>query len=349
MTRSPRGNPGEQTGARIVAAGNVNVDVLMGTVTPWPRAGTEVLVDRYELRVGGALGNVALALAGLGVVPTLVWDVGDDHFGRWLGAALAHAGDAPRTLAAPTAVTVGLSHPDRERTFVTHLGHLAVSEPDGLARAVATARSGDHLIVAGTFLLPRWRPDLQDTLRRARERGLIVALDTGWPTDGWTEEATGHVRSLLGHVDYFVPNLDEARGVVGLPDASVDRALGAIAEVSDVTTVIKLGADGAAFLYDGRPMRVPAPRVRVVDTVGAGDAFDAVLIAFLAAGRPLPEAVRAATASASEAVATHPRRYPSWEQVEAMLARGAVVAGHTSDPHRSAPATGTAASRRERP
>ena len=53
---------------RILLIGNANVDVLMGDVVPWPRTGTEVVVDRYELRVGGAAGNTGLALKALGVV-----------------------------------------------------------------------------------------------------------------------------------------------------------------------------------------------------------------------------------------------------------------------------------------
>ena len=45
---------------QILVAGNVNVDVLMGNLAPWPKQGSEVLVDTYQLRVGGSLGNTAL-------------------------------------------------------------------------------------------------------------------------------------------------------------------------------------------------------------------------------------------------------------------------------------------------
>ena len=87
------------------------------------------------------MGNTALALAGLGVAVELVWDVGDDAMGTWLASEVA--GAPPRRLAAPTSVTVALSHPDGERTFVSHLGHLAESTPDALERALAHVAAGE--------------------------------------------------------------------------------------------------------------------------------------------------------------------------------------------------------------
>jgi sugar/nucleoside kinase (ribokinase family) len=56
---------------RLAVAGNVNVDLIMGAVTPWPDPGTEVLADHHDLRPGGSAGNTALAWAGLGVEFTI--------------------------------------------------------------------------------------------------------------------------------------------------------------------------------------------------------------------------------------------------------------------------------------
>ena len=72
--------------ARILLVGNANVDVLMGDLAPWPQPGTEVVVDRYELRVGGAAGNTGLALAALGAGAQhgseLIAAVGEDALGH---------------------------------------------------------------------------------------------------------------------------------------------------------------------------------------------------------------------------------------------------------------------------
>lgn len=308
---------GTEDRPRLIVAGNASADLLLGPLDPWPRVGTEVLVERTAWRVGGALGNAALALAGLGVPATLVWDVGDDPLGAWLTAAVADAGDPPRVLAAPTSVTVALNHPDGERTFVSHLGHLAVSEPDALAAAIAASAPGDLLLIGGSFLLPRWRPALPKLLARARVRGLVTALDTGWPTEGWTHEVRAEVRAALAHVDLFLPNLEEARGLLAAPDAEPAEALVALDALLPGRVVLKLGPDGAACRDAGRLVVVPSPRVEVADTVGAGDTFDAALLAGLRDGLPCREAVALAVEVASQAVASHPRRYPAWVTVRA--------------------------------
>ena len=297
---------------RLIVAGNASVDLLLGPLTPWPTPGTEVVVDRSAWRVGGALGNTALALAQLGVGARLVWDVGDDMLGRWLSERMAHAGDRPRVLDVATSLTVALNHPDGERTFVSHLGHLARSESDALAAAIEVARAGDLLFVGGSFLLPRWRPELPALFARAQRRGVLTALDTGWPTEGWSADVRAQVDATLAHVDLFLPNLDEARGLLNAPDADACAALARLAERVAGTTVLKLGAEGAALAEDGGVFTEPAPTVRVHDTVGAGDTFNALFLVGVHDGMRVRSALRRAVRATSNALASAPRRLPSW-------------------------------------
>jgi ribokinase len=297
---------------RLVVAGNASVDVVLGPIAAWPVPGTETVADRLEWRVGGQLGNAAQALHGLGMPATLVWDVGDDAMGEWLRRQLAPCGTPPRTLHAATSVTVGVTHPDGERTFLSHLGHLALSDTDALATAIHAARPGDHLLVAGSFLLPRWRPALPELLALARARGVVTALDTGWPTEGWSAAVRGELRSTLAHVDVFLPNLAEASGLLALEDAEPERVVEALLPLLPGALVVKLGAVGALAAVDGALHRAAAPAVTVRETVGAGDTFNAALLAKRMHGASWPEALEAAVGIASHAVSTWPRRYPDW-------------------------------------
>ena len=300
---------------QLIVAGNVSVDLLLGPLSPWPRPGTEVLVEDAAWRVGGALGNTALALAGLGLPTRLVWDVGDDMLGGWLAARVHGVGDPPRRLPAPTSLTVALNHPDGERTFVSHLGHLGLSEPDALAHAIDAAAPGDLLLVGGSFLLPRWRPALPALLARARRRGVLTLLDTGWPSEGWSEAVRAEVRAALAHVDVFLPNLDEARGLLGAPNATPAVALAALTALQPGQCVLKLGSAGAAYRDRREVVTTPAPAVKVADTVGAGDTFNAALLCALRDDLPWPDAVARAVLVASTVVASRPRRYPRWAEL----------------------------------
>lgn len=322
---------------RVLVVGNANVDVLMGPVTPWPAPGTEIVTDRYELRVGGAAGNTGLALAALagcsgagsaanmpvGEAPfELIGSVGDDSLGRWLEQELAGVMQLSRVPEA-TALTVGLNHPDGQRTFVSYLGHLEHLPLERIESALEGAEPGDLLLLCGYFLLPQMRELAPEWLAAARERGVITALDTGWPPEGWTPEVQAEVRRLLPHLSVFLPNREELLGLAGLPDpgryepAGVNSALERLAEHGCREAVIKLGPDGALHADAAGSATYSAPAVKVQDTVGAGDTFNAALLSAVQRGASFRAGMEVAVRAASAAISSSPRRYPTWADVSA--------------------------------
>lgn len=292
---------------RILVVGNVNVDVLMGNLAPWPKRGSEVLVDTYQLRVGGALGNTALALNALGVEAAYHANVGSDALGSWLYDELAEHGCYLTRSPGPTALTVGLTHPDGERTFITHEGHFKAFDVAPLRRAVQSLSPNDMLLLSGYFLVPSLRAAALELCRTVREKGGRILLDTGWPSEGWTRAVQTEVATLLQFCDIFLPNQEELSGLTACDD--VPSGLESVSTSSGVRTVVKLGGKGAGFLEEHRYVVVPAPTVTVVDTVGAGDTFNAGFIYALRNDAPLHEATRAAVRAASATVSTLPRRY----------------------------------------
>lgn len=300
----------------MLLVGNVNVDVLLGPLQPWPTPGTETVVDDYELRVGGAAGNTALALMALGLQPTVVATVGDDAFGSWLQEQLGPGGAQLERVAGSTALTVGLTHPDGQRTFVSHLGHLVQHPEEGLAAALATCQPGDLLLLCGYFLMPGLRAAALELVGEARRRGVITLLDTGWPSEGWTDAVKREFFALAAAVDAVSPNREELLAASGEGDLALALAA---PELRGSRVIVKLGADGAALVESAgqrdEPLMVAAPKVSVVDTVGAGDTFNAGLLAGLQRGLTWGEALRPAVAAASLAISSRPRRYPSWSEL----------------------------------
>ncbi len=303
---------------RILVVGNASVDVLIGDVTPWPLPGSEVIIDRYEWRVGGAAGNTGLALAALGVRDGIdsdvIADVGTDFLGLWLEGAMAGVARLTRVPYA-TGLTVGLTHPGGQRTFVSYLGHLVTLPEERITRALAASRPGDLLLLCGYFLLPDLRAKAPAILREARERGVLTTIDTGWPNEGWTAAVRDEVAALLPLTSAFLPNREEALGLAGArQDGDVESAAAELLALGAERVIVKLGADGALLLGpEGRTTRASLS-VSVQDTVGAGDTFNAGFLAGLARGLSWAAALEPAVNAAALAISSQPRRYPSWEE-----------------------------------
>jgi sugar/nucleoside kinase (ribokinase family) len=287
----------------VTVIGCVQVDLVLTPVDALPPAGASAFVDEMSLRVGGAGANTALALAEVGVTPRLVGAVGDDHFGRWILDRLAEfdlADDIAVEPDVPTGLTVAAEAPHRERAFLTYLGVTgtateAIVPPESLA--------ADHVLLCDYFCAPPMRGEpTRRLLAAARDHGARTYFDTAWDPDGFPAETREELHQILPLVDVFLPNEAEACALAGTDDVS--RAGHALQRRSGGWVVIKVGADGAmAFGPGGGRLTCPAPAVEPTDTTGAGDAFNAGLLAALAAGRDWPDALTAATGLASSLVA----------------------------------------------
>jgi len=331
MTRGTRGTgyPRAHDGApRVAIVGNLNMDLLLGPLAQPPTFGHEAFVAEQSLRPAGQAFQTAMALAALGDSPCLIGDVGDDPFGVGLVAAL-HAGGVDvagvRTCTGrSTGLSVALFDEQRDRAFVTHLGHLEELDDTAVMDRWDHIAGCRFLLLCGYFCLPGMRARGVEVLRRARAEGMTTALDTGWDPDGWTASARKEIRALLRQIDIFMPNRDEAHALTGLADPAA--AAVELTSWGPSTTIVKLGSDGALGQRDSAYERVPALPTAVVDTVGAGDAFNAGALYGLACGWPLATVLRMGVVVASHAIARREPRYATIEHVGNVL-------GYLDDPN----------------
>lgn len=298
-------------GKPLAVVGNVNVDLILGPVPPWPVPGTETIVDHTDLRVGGAAGNVALAWQALGRAHQIASNTGRGPFGDWLRQAFAPQSARWPVADSETTLSVGLTHPDSERTFFTSRGHLAdLGWPQVQAMLDWTGLAGGMLLLCGTFVCDALAGDYDALLACARAHGVGVALDTGWPSGGWTPETRGQVLGWLRQCDCLMLNEVETRALSGgcAPDEAPARLLPLMPEGAVV--VVKCGPQGAvAQTGTGKLIRVPAPEVAALDTIGAGDIFDAGFLDAWADGLPLAACLERGVCCASTAISTSPRSY----------------------------------------
>jgi len=300
----------------LAVAGNVNVDLIMGPVAPWPQPGTEVLVAHDDLRVGGAAGNTALAWQANGVAFQCAANIGTDMFGDWLAAAFP--GHANRWPVSPrrTTLSVGLTHPDGERTFFTTDGHLRdMTAPDVLGALDGPGLRGGVLLLCGSFVTDALAAGYGEILDWAESFGIAVALDTGWPPQGWTDMTRTRTSAWLARSQIALLNEVEATGLTATDDVKAAAAALRLMMPQGSRVIIKRGAEGALALdASGQFHHVAALPVKVIDTIGAGDIFNAGFLAADALGLSLPDCLRQGVATAARAISTNPRQYAPAEQ-----------------------------------
>ena len=269
----------------LVVIGNLNIDIIIGPTT-WPEIGTEVFVDQDEVRVGGSAGNTALALQALGHPHMFIGSIGSDTFGIILEQAFAPQTSRFVKCPARTTLTVGITHPDSERTFFTTRGHLPhFSADEAIAQLSNVEIDGGMVLLSGAFQTERLMEGYDRLIEAATARGATIAVDPGWPTGGFTGETRSFLKNLVSKSHCTLLNETEAMHLscAETPEAAA-HAIHAL-QPPGAETVVKCGARGALVLdVSGVLHSVSAPKT---STSGSMSSLlrSAVRGAFAGAGR----------------------------------------------------------------
>jgi sugar/nucleoside kinase (ribokinase family) len=262
---------------RLLAIGDIAWDIFIRPEGDLVR-GSDVL-GTVDVMPGGAAANVAVWARRLGADVTLVGKIGDDTLGTLMHAHLRSEGVARHVITVPGGLStrVGiLVSADGEHSFV--IDHTKVlrfedgdAPPSLIAGADAVFFNGYDIFLAGStsFLAP--------LLAEARSRGVPVVFD---PSSFALTQAFGAGRLMdgVGRVDVLLANDAEADVLRdGRPFSALERHA--------KLAVVKQGPDGASGYAGSAAWHAAASPVTVVDTTGAGDAFDAAfMVEWLASG-----------------------------------------------------------------
>jgi sugar/nucleoside kinase (ribokinase family) len=300
----------------ILVAGDLFIDLIMSGFASWPEPGTEAFARELHREVGGGAAIAACGLARLGSRVALFGMAG--HDGDWFATRLNQLGVVTSRLRfdpeEPTAVSIAISTPE-ERTFLTWHGPNA-RFPQVLAEEAASG----GLASARHFHL-NWAPDLAiaaDLFTAIRRQSCSISLDVGWHED-WLADPRS--LALLPLIDIFFPNEVEANRMTGEKDPA--KMLRRMASAGARGVALKLGADGAALLWDGDIHEVKARPVAAIDTTGAGDCFNAGFLHFWLRGESPLTCLRAGSfcGGASTQQVGGVRGFPAPERVKIELAR----------------------------
>lgn len=256
---------------------------------------------RVQVAPGGAGGNTAAWLAREDVDVALIARIGNDEAGRTAVSELSAAGIDCRFAVdslLPTCCVVVLVGADGDRTMLADRGANAAFHPSDVVLPAVEGRA--HLHLSGYVLL-------DDGSRPAGLAALAAARAAGWTTSV-DPQASVHITaagasnflSWISGADLLLPNDSELAALGGVE---------AVLEVVE-TVVVTHGRHGASWYSATERVNVPAPESHETDSTGAGDAFNAGLLAcWLAGGDPveaLTRGVQAGTAAAG-AIGARPR------------------------------------------
>jgi ribokinase len=274
---------------KVVVVGSANVDLVVD-VPRHPAGGETILGGELRRSPGGKGANQAVGAARAGGADTtFVGALGDDESAELLLGSLARSGvrtDLVERVDAPTGTALITVSPDGENAIVVAPG------ANGLVRLadaqVSRVREAD--VVLAQLEIPL---DVVLAAAAARRPGALFVLNAApsraLPDDVWAQ------------IDVLVVNEHEAADVAERTGSPEELAGALLERVPAV--VVTLGSEGSLVARrDEAPVRVPAARVEVVDTTGAGDTYCGVLAAALAQGRSLPDAAWLAAAAGALAV-----------------------------------------------
>lgn len=266
----------------IAIVGEINLDlILYGLPAEMPME-RELLASDFRMTLGSSSAILAHNLAALGTQVGFVTRCGPDAMGKLALEYLREQNvELSRVISSPTTTGVTFIVPHgKERHILTYPGtmfELAYSDLD-----LAYLKSARHFHLSSLYLHRGLLPDVPRLFRELKSAGLTISLDTNDdPDDRWQ-----HLDEILPLVDVFLPNAREASRITGTDD--VQSAIDQLAARVPIL-VVKLGAEGATLRKGGKTISSAGQQVQVVDTVGAGDTFNAGFLHKFLHGAPLQD------------------------------------------------------------
>jgi len=278
----------------LLIIGEINPDIILRGVDVTPVFGqVEKMVENADLTIGSSSVITACGAARLGLKVAFVGVVGDDVYGRFMLEAMQERGiDTSHCIIDPTlqtGFTIILAKPDGDRAMLTYSGTIATLQPEQINRDLLTQTR--HLHVGSYFMLDGLRDGLPELFAAALEQGVTTSLDTNWdPREQWQAE------TILPFCNVLLPNAAEAQRLTGCNN--LEDALIKLAE-SVPTLAIKLGAAGGLAQQEDEVIQLRPIPVDIVDTVGAGDSFNAGFLYGFIKQWPLSKSLQLALACGS--------------------------------------------------
>jgi ribokinase len=279
----------------LLVFGSINVDLVLRCAT-LPREGQTLLAEHSLLAAGGKGANQAHAAALAGADVALVGAVGQDALADVALAGLEQADvdldGVARVPALTGCASVALGANGANQIIVA----------SGANANAQAAQVTDAKLRASRMLLMQMELPLGETvamLHRAKAYGLQTVVNNA-PATALSLDTLRLIDLLILNQHEFADTL-QSLGMPAPTSKDFSQAIAALALATKNSVVVTLGEHGCAAMHDGKRLQAKAPKVRVVDTTGAGDTFCGALCAALLRGQTFPMALQSANHAAAQA------------------------------------------------
>ncbi|MFD0618204.1 ribokinase [Paenibacillus sp. GCM10027629] len=280
---------------KVVVVGSLNMDIVVQS-SRFPESGETLFGQEVHFIPGGKGGNQAVACARLGHDTVMLGAVGEDSFGKSLIASLQASGVSTEHMKQTNAAATGIASitltPDDNTILVVPGANGSLTAED--------IRAWSSVIAEASMVLVQLEIPIEAVAAAvdiADQHGIPVILNPAPACD-----IPDHI---LRKVRYITPNQTELRAITGIDpsDAGLESVMDALLEQGPEVVIATLGSKGAAWKKKGGSLQyMAAHRLEVVDTTGAGDAFNAGLACALSKGQEIETSVRFAVGVSALAV-----------------------------------------------
>lgn len=235
----------------------------------------------FEKCFGGAPGNLAIACSRLGLKTAIISRVGNDSFGKFLIATLKKEGVDTSYIEIDEKHRTGLAFVShiKERQFLFYRGAEMFIEGENEIDYFKYICFGSIPLITKTSRLA-----VLKAIKIAKRKGMKICFDPNIRLNLWKEDTMKWVRKILEKVDLLLLTEEEAKMI--FDERKIENLVENIRDRFELIG-IKMGARGSIIIQGNKLIKMPAIRVKVVDTTGAGDAWNAGLLFSLINGYDL--------------------------------------------------------------
>ncbi|MBI9044256.1 MAG: ribokinase [Anaerolineaceae bacterium] len=269
----------------VVVFGSINIDLVIQSPR-FPKAGETIIGNSFYTAPGGKGANQAVAAARMGAPVHMVGRVGKDVYGKVLLDNLKENNVNTEFILQdeeqPTGTAIITVNDLAENTIVTAPGANGQLEGKDI-------KNLEKLLEKASVLLLQFEVSFDYIIQAAKiakEMGVTIIQDPA--------PARAVPKEIFESIDIITPNETEAAMIVGFPvnsEENIQKAAAYFHENGVPEVIIKLGGKGAYWSKEGSGKFIQPHKVKAIDTVAAGDAFNGALAAGLYNGLSTVQAI----------------------------------------------------------